>query len=60
MSLDPSFARAQRSYDAAEPDDSWCDDCPVCEGSGSEMAEDRDGIFEVACSRCGGDGTVRS
>lgn len=51
---------AQRAYDCAEPDEARCDDCPACEGSGSEMAEDRDGIFETSCSRCGGDGTVRT
>jgi DnaJ-class molecular chaperone len=51
---------AQRAYDCAEPDEARCDECPLCEGSGSELAEDRDGIFEVTCHRCGGDGTVRT
>jgi DnaJ-class molecular chaperone len=52
---------ARRAYENAEPDDdARYDDCPWCEGSGSEMAEDRDGIFEAACSRCRGEGTVRS
>lgn len=57
---DASMRAAQRAYDAAEPDEARCDDCPLCDGSGSEMAEDRDGIFETTCHRCGGDGTVRS
>lgn len=60
MSARDGMRDAQRRYDCAEPDDAQCDECPACEGSGSEMAEDRDGIFETSCSRCGGDGTVRS
>lgn len=58
---DASMRAAQARHDAAEPEErGQTASCPTCGGWGSEMAEDRDGIFEVACSRCAGTGEVRS
>lgn len=53
------YDAARRAYEMAEPGEERYEDCPSCEGSGSELAEDRDGVFEVACA-LRGDGTVRS
>lgn len=51
--------RAQRAYDAAEPDDAEWVECPRCHGTGSVSWSYGTHEAWIECPQCEGEGEVR-